>query len=204
VWQQKDKPAAEPSTSDELSGALFPDGSNGTNIFKYRFNNYTVIDLVRTYGHAAMVGANLSWFAPNSTACFDRALNMVQYDFDLLMIKLMYGDTKNNILNSTLFLRNASEVGYVCIDTVENLYVYAMYKFKLFGYDWTNVALGALQNALGRILSINKIYEKIMEYDTNGDLEQIYYSVGKIVVMIIDFEPVILEASGFGGTDPDD
>lgn len=56
----------------------------------------------------------------------------------------MYGTFKENTLNSTLFLRNVSDVSYVCLDTAENLYVYQMYKFRLFGNDWTNVLLGYL------------------------------------------------------------
>ena len=73
----------------------------------------------------------------------------------------MYGTVKENTLNSTLFLRNVSDVSYVCLDAAENLYVYSMYKFKLFGYDWTNVLLGYLQNMLANILTINKINNKI-------------------------------------------
>ena len=56
----------------------------------------------------------------------------------------MYGNTKENTLYSTLFLRNASDVIYACLDTAENLYVFFMYKFKMFGYDWLNVLLGFL------------------------------------------------------------
>jgi hypothetical protein len=56
----------------------------------------------------------------------------------------MYGTTIENMLNTTYFTSNISEVLYSCIDAGENLYVYAMYKFRLFGEDWTNVMLGAL------------------------------------------------------------
>jgi len=41
-----------------------------------------------------MTGANASWFASNATNCVNYALNLYQYDVDLLMIKLMYGSTK--------------------------------------------------------------------------------------------------------------
>lgn len=58
------------------------------------------------------------------------------------MIKYMYGNAKENIFNTTLFLQNASDVLYSCIDGAENLYVYSMYKYELFGYDDTNVILG--------------------------------------------------------------
>jgi hypothetical protein len=77
------------------------------------------------------------------------------------MIKLMYGNTKENALNTTLFLRNVSDISYVCLDAGENFYVYLMYRFKQFGYDWTNVILGGLQNALSKIMFINTISDRI-------------------------------------------
>lgn len=75
------------------------------------------------------------------------------------MIKWMYGNTKENLLNTTLFLGNISYTSYVCIDAGENLYVFSMYKYDLFGRDNTNVLLGSLQNLLASILTINKIYQ---------------------------------------------
>lgn len=130
-------------------------------MFGYKFQNYTNYEVVRASTNAFMRGANATWFASNSTNCFNYGLNLVQYDFDLLMIKLMYGNVKENALNTTLFLRNVSDISYVCLDAGENFYVYLMYRFKQFGYDWTNVILGGLQNALGKILYINQISEKI-------------------------------------------
>ena len=71
-------------------------------------------------------------------------MNIIEYDFDLLMIKWMYGNSKENTLNTTLFFGNISTMSYVCIDAGENLYVYSMYKYDLFGRDNTNVLLGSL------------------------------------------------------------
>ena len=67
----------------------------------------------------------------------------------------MYGDAKQNTFNTTLFFKKISSRGpnnekiisymsYVCIDAGENLYVYSMYKYDLFGRDNTNVLLGSL------------------------------------------------------------
>lgn len=89
-----------------------------------------------------LYGANSTNYASNSTNCFDNLLNVAQFDIDLLVIKYMYGDVKNNVLNTTLFMRNISDVSYVCIDALENLYVFSMFKFELFGMDWINVLLG--------------------------------------------------------------
>jgi len=115
----------------------------------------------------------------------------------------MYGSGKENVLNSTLFLRNVSDVLYVCLDAGENLYVYSQYKYELFGRDNTNLLLGVLQNFLGSILSINKIYGLILEHDVNNETEQKYYEFGRIFRMLADVEPVVLEDAGNPLDDPD-
>ena len=106
----------------------------------------------------------------------------------------MYGDVKNHILNTTLFMRNISDVSYICIDALENVYVFSMFKFELFGMDWINVLLGFIQNLLGSVLTINKIYQKVIEYPEEQML-RVYYDIGRITKMILDFEPIILEES---------
>ena len=109
----------------------------------------------------------------------------------------MYGNFKQNVLNTTLFLSNVSDVSYVCLDALENLYVYSQYKFKLFGFDWTNLLLGGLQNALKAIIPLTKIIPRIEEYEKDPAMERyIYYEIGKITEMILEFDPVILEESG--------
>jgi len=113
------------------------------------------------------------------------------------MIKYMYGDAKQNVLNTTLFLGNVSDMSYICIDAAENLYVYTMYKFDLFGRDRNNVVLGALQNLLGNILTINSLYGEIIEYSEANDTESMYYEFGRIFRLVVDIEPVVLEEAAF-------
>jgi len=136
----------EHSLEEELGPYEFPGPglNNNTNIVGFEFQDYRLMNRIRLWWTSFLNGANATWYAPNSTHCFHNSLNLIQYDFDLLIIKYMYGTVKDNTLNSTLFLRNVSDVSYVCLDAAENLYVYSMYKFKLFGYDWTNVLLGYL------------------------------------------------------------
>lgn len=107
---------------------------------------------------AFLSGADSDFYASNATVCFNSFMNLIEYDFDLLMIQWMYGDAKQNTFNTTLFFKKISYMSYVCIDAGENLYVYSMYKYDLFGRDNTNVLLGSLQNLLGSILTINKVY----------------------------------------------
>lgn len=124
----------------------------------FPFQSYQLFNEFRDYGKAFLLGANSSKYAPNISVCYTNLINLAQYDVDLLMIKYMFGTVKQNILNTTLFLKNVTDLSYTCLDSLENLYVYNMYKFNLFGYSWTNVALGGLQNLLGSILTINKVY----------------------------------------------
>jgi len=82
------------------------------------------------YGNAFLSGVNATWYSANSTTCFTNALSLYQYDVELMLIKYMYGDLEDIVLNSTLFLKNVSDVGYVCIDAGENLYAYSLYRFE--------------------------------------------------------------------------
>jgi hypothetical protein len=144
-----------------------------------------------------LAGADSDWYAPNTTVCFNNLMNIIEYDFELLLIKYMYGNTKENTLNTTLFLGNISYMSYVCIDAGENLYVYSMYKYDLFGRDNTNVLLGAIQNLLGSILTINKIYQQVIDYNALGQTEEMFFAFGRIFKMLVDIEPVTVEQAAF-------
>ena len=113
------------------------------------------------------MGARADFFASNATTCFVNSLNLAQYDVELLVVKLMYGDVKNNILNSTLFLKNVSDLSYVCLDALENNYVFWVYKMDSFGRDTTQIVLGALQNVLGNVLKINKLVQQAVDANDN-------------------------------------
>jgi hypothetical protein len=180
--------------------AEVPDISNSTNLLNYNFRDYRKMEEVRTNWNAFLTGANATWYAPNSTNCFNNILNLMYYDVDLFIVKMMYGNFKDNMLNTTLFMRNFSDVSYLCLDTGENLYVYSMYKFKLFSFSWTNVLLGVLQNSLGRILTINKIYtNRIKVAESLNDTLTVYYNLGRIATLLLDFEPLMMDASGMDG-----
>lgn len=101
-----------------------------------------------------MEGANATYYAPNATVCFNNALDLVMYDVDLLMIKLMFGDFRNNVLNTTLFMGNVSDAVVLCVDATENLFVWTNYKFETFGNSINNFFLSGIQNLLGKVLTI--------------------------------------------------
>lgn len=103
---------------------------------------------------------------------------MLQFDVELLIVKLMYGNAKNNVLNTTLFLKNVSDLNYVCLDAAENNYVFWVYKIDSFGRSTTQILLGWLQNVLGNVLTINKQVAKAVEYNDNNETEKMMYVLG--------------------------
>ena len=139
-----------------------------------------------------------NYFASNATNCFTNSLNLAQYDVELLMIKLMYGDTKNNMLNSTLFLKNVSDLSYICLDAAENNYVFWVYKMDTFGRDATQITLGALQNVLANVLRINNLVQNAVDYNDNNETEKMMYILGQITFIMLDFKPIVLDDAGFG------
>ena len=46
---------------------------------------------------------------------------------------------------------------------------------------------------LMQLVSVNKIYAKVMEYSEKNETENMYYAFGRIFRMVVDFEPVIIE-----------
>jgi hypothetical protein len=91
-----------------------------------------------------LLGLNADYFASNATTCFTNTLNLLQFDVELLIVKLMYGNAKNNGLNTTLFLKNVSDLNYICLDAAENNYVFWVYKIDSFGRSTTQILLGWL------------------------------------------------------------
>lgn len=132
-------------------------GSNNSNPFGYPFQDYKIYELIRKEWGAFLLGMQADYFASNATTCFVNSLNLAQYDLELLIIKLMYGNLKNNMLNTTLFLKNVSDLSYICLDAAENNYVFWVFKMDSFGRDTTQIVLGWLQNVLGNVLSVNKL-----------------------------------------------
>ena len=139
--------------------------SNSTNSLGFTFRDYQTYNIIRESANAFFLGSDSDFYSPNISVCFNTALNLAQYDYELMVIKYMYGSTKENVFNTTLFLQNVSDVLYNCIDGLENIYVYQMYRFELFGNDLDNVFAGFLQNLLGNIITINRIFNQVVEFN---------------------------------------
>ena len=108
------------------------------------FRPYGNIEEYRQRWNWFMEGANATHYAPNVTHCFNRALDLYQYDLDLLMIKWMFGNFRENMLNGTVFMGNVSDVTHICVDASENLFVWSQYKFESFGNKFNNVMLAGI------------------------------------------------------------
>jgi hypothetical protein len=91
-----------------------------------------------------LLGLNADYFASNATTCFTNTLNLLQFDVELLIVKLMYGNAKNNVLKHKVFLKNVSDLNYICLDAAENNYVFWVYKIDSFGRSTTQILLGWL------------------------------------------------------------
>lgn len=102
------------------------------------------------------------------------------------------------MLNTTLFLKNVSDLSYICLDAAENNYVFWVFKMDSFGRDFTQIMLGWLQNVLGNVLNINKLVSKAVEYSDAGENEKMMYILGQITFIMLDFEPIVLDEAGFG------
>lgn len=76
------------------------------------------------------------------------------------------------MLNTTLFLKNVSDLNYICLDALENNYVFWVFKIDSFGRDFTQIMLGWLQNVLGNVLNINKLVSKAVEYSDAKEEEK--------------------------------
>ena len=102
--------------------------TNDTNPLNYPFQPYSIIKEVRTNGNAFLQGANSTYYSANASNCWNKVLNLAQYDTDLLIVKWIYGNTTENVLNFTLYLQNVSDTSYTCIDAAKNYWVWTIYK----------------------------------------------------------------------------
>lgn len=82
------------------------------------------------------------------------------------------------MLNTTLFLKNFTDLSYICLDAAENNYVFWVFKMDSFGRDWTQIALGALQNVLGSVIRINKLVSKAVEASDAGRIDEMWFILG--------------------------
>mmetsp|Transcript_13315 Transcript_13315/g.22618 ORF Transcript_13315/g.22618 Transcript_13315/m.22618 type:complete len:246 (-) Transcript_13315:748-1485(-) len=185
--------ASEGNLTTNQTGFGRPFTGNRTNKFDFPFQNHSLYEDARMIVTSFLRGLDSDYYSPNISVCIGNLLNLFQYDFELMVIKYMYADAKGTIMNTTLFLRNVSDVSYVCIDAAENIFVFSQYKYELFGSSGSNLVLGFIQNLLGSILTIDNLFNRVIQAYEKNETQTMYLFIGRITRMVIDFEPVILE-----------
>jgi len=122
-----------------------------------------------------MAGLRANSYAANATNCFRRSSNFYHREIPLLNIRYEYGDTRDNILNTTLLVRNASNHMMVCMDALENFLVVAGNKGSRF-ITFTNWITSFFQNLLANIINLNNVYNIIKnDIEVSNNITDVYF-----------------------------
>jgi hypothetical protein len=155
---------------------------------------------IRRNGGAFLQGSQANNYAANSTNCFNRGLNFWFTELLTLQWRYFYGNTDDNVFNSTRQLSNLTNTMMVCFDTLENMSVWATQRYALFP-DFTTMFMGFFQNLLGSITQMISIYKNINKAIEADDRPRVYLEMGKIFRILIDFQPIETESLSFS-SDP--
>ena len=88
-------------------------------------------------------------------------------------------------------------MAWVCNNFLQNVYLWVNYKIYQFGTP-LSFATGFFQNLLSKVISINNIYNSITTNQQDGNLNGVYYDLGRLTRVLINFDPV--ETASFGDT----
>ena len=72
---------------------------------------------------------------------------------------------------------------------VKNFIVYSNKKSVAFG-GTTNFMTAFFSNLLSKVISINNIYTSIQNNQKNNNNTGLYYDMGRMIRILIDFEPI--------------
>jgi hypothetical protein len=115
------------------------------------------------YTLSFLEGSRANNYGSNFTNCANRGLDFFFRSLNQLQWRYFYGNTEDNVYNTTLYLANASNVMLVCIDGFENLYAKVIYKQALFTGN-TGILTAFLQNLIGNLLNVKNILDMITVY----------------------------------------
>jgi hypothetical protein len=118
-------------------------------------------ETIDSYFYAILDGADMDYYASNSTECYERIINFVYYELPVFMIRLDYADHRDYMFNSTYLMRNVSNMAWTCVDAGENFYYFAKARNAEFT-GFTDLMLGFFQNMLGNVIAFNTIYKNIV------------------------------------------
>jgi hypothetical protein len=80
----------------------------------------------------------------------------------------------------------------VCFDAFENLAIFSLRKMEMFP-DFTSMIMAFFQNLLGSITQMINIYRNLQNAIERNDLTPVFFEMGKMFRLIVDFEPIELE-----------
>ncbi len=105
-----------------------------------------------------------------------RKILLKHKEIDNYSIKLKYGDWKESIFNSTVFVKNSSYAVDYCTDAVHGFFLYGMQQ-KALHNTTTSLLLSVLQNLLGNALEIDKISKQMKLYPSNSLEDRFYFGL---------------------------
>lgn len=122
--------------------------------------NLTLMEEVFDGGNAFLSGSKADLYAINSSECYNRMVGFYFNELPLLQIRYYYGDTVDQVFNTTLLVQNVSQHVLVCSSALQNYVTWNTNKALVFPTA-TDYFLAMFQNLLANIISFTNIYYAI-------------------------------------------
>lgn len=151
--------------------------------------NTTMYEPVFKNGNAFLRGLNSDAFNKNISVCYNDWVWFAFKELPIMQIKYHYGDTDDNIFNTTGLINNITGKLLSCAYMTEGLYVYAKQQMVIFA-SITNFGLSFFQNLLANVVNINYIYESIVQAQTDMNDTAIYYNAGLIANIVLEIPSI--------------
>ena len=79
-----------------------------------------------------LIGLQATTYSANASFCANRALYFSYEELDLIKMRYRYGNAEQNFFNTTKLLKNISNTAFVCVDAVENFYIFSERRLSQF------------------------------------------------------------------------
>lgn len=172
---------------DELSFA------NLLRAFRLTADELTASDSTFILINKFLSGLKADKYSPRVSTCSTSTSTMVNdfnktgqiWNDETLLFENKFFHTTGVLSNSFAdFVGECYLMGY-------DIVVYSTNKINLFG-DTNNILQAFLQNLIGNIITFNNIYQNIVSASDGGNIPEFYFQVGRLVGIIIDFDPIEL------------
>jgi hypothetical protein len=130
-------------------------------------DNDSKTNLIYLYSFINGFQPDLIW--TNTTACLDRITNLTMVQIPMYTCNMTtVSDLLSQSTYTTLLIQNISNHLWICNDMLRHVYWWVNYKLIVFG-GATNFATGFFANMLGKVISINNIYNAIQTDQANNN-----------------------------------